>query len=308
MAAAPDAPGAPRARGMLRAVVRRLSRPSAPATTVTAAATADETAGTGANLTLVDIELRRREPDDARKAVDVITASAFDDVPPPQFYDSAWNTAPLRCEAGRLGHGSDGPVLPPAFTLRSSDLDDTDSDEASESCLSSERLTLSPPSQLCFTPASAPVDAAVEPSPRGSSPRLLPEPSPPRPKRKSTVWRRSTAAAPPAPEAGVLPPSVFDSLLCAKLTSADIRLLVEHDYHGEVVVERPTDIRARVNINLDNASHACTVVFSLHQRNDSCRVSIRRSFADSFRIPNQLFEAFCSDFGSRFRQLRHVPQ
>ncbi|CAN8064908.1 unnamed protein product, partial [Agarophyton chilense] len=275
-----------------------------------------------------------------------VARSAFDDVPPPQRYDPAWNGgAPLRAEAGRLasraarcvdascGDGCHhGPVLPPAFTLRSSDLDDSDSDHSSShsrsfcachSCASSQPLALSPPSHLCFTPRSPltpppPVlDTCVSldnrpapmphrsctPSPPKPRPKLKPKP---KPKPKSLAPHGSHASPPSADPS--LPPTVFDSVLCAKLTAADIRLLVEHDYHGEVIVERPTDIRARVHTTLDNASTACTVVFSLHQRNHSCRISMRRSFADSFRITNHLFDAFCSEFAARFHQLRHVPQ
>jgi hypothetical protein len=91
---------------------------------------------------LFEIKPRVREQEDAaREPRPTLDHSAFDELPPADVYDPAWNLSPLRAEAGQLGKGkgddgdrrrptTSGPVLPGAFTLTSSaDLDDDDEED-----------------------------------------------------------------------------------------------------------------------------------------------------------------------------------
>lgn len=279
---------------------------------------------------LVEIAPPSRDPNDhVRKSLnDPVNASAFDDLPPPEVYDSSWNTAPLRAEAGQLGsdpRAAKGSVLPIAFTLNSSDLDDEEEEEDDDDDNDHDNNNQSLPNTSSNIPTDNP--ASLTPRQVIQAPLVItsidsttttsnPSPKPQSPlhsaKRTTTnVWRRvanAQIARTRLQTHGTRKPGIFDSPHSAKVTAEDLKLILNTDLQAEITTDKPTEIRARVPVTINHVPSLYNFVIALEDGDDTCKVSIRRSFADSFRLSNEDFDWFCTDFVNRFRQLRQIAQ
>lgn len=257
---------------------------------------------------LVEIPVRKREAVESngevlrrRAGTDAVNQSAFDELPPAEVYDPTWNSNPLRCEAGKLGAGNlgkagIGPLLPVAFTLRSSDLDDDDDEEEAEiadretedgavETRAAERNDSKSP-----TAGKMAWGAAA----KGS---------------RSFIWpKRKPPLGPPSgggngKRVGI---GKFDSSYSLVITLADVRLILEGDFSGEVTSGKGNDLRLRVPITTTSDTTVHSIVVSGEEAGDDrTRVSIRRSMTDLARISNEDFEWFVDDVSNRFQQLRH---
>lgn len=293
---------------------------------------------------LVEIKSRPPDQDHARKIIgDPINQSAFDDLPPPELYDPSWNTLPLRCEAGVLGKQSDkddssqpkGPILPVAFTLHSSDLEDTSDEEDEEIDYQYEhQINNNPevknieqfPMEKDIVTSEATSDRQSEKadsqnthhrsslrSERSlSSVRAMEEGcnSPgdvinnmgSGSGQRKSLWRKVTASK----NTSVKKPSMFQVAHPMMVVMEDIRLLIEEDYGGEVNGFKNGEVRAKVPITINENENVYQIVFTIEEKSGSgeCTVWIRRSFGETFRISNDDFDWFCDGFTTRFKQLR----
>lgn len=83
----------------------------------------------------------------------------------------------------------------------------------------------------------------------------------------------------------------------------DVRLVVEQDLRGEVVHMRRGEARLKVTVR----DVVCTAVVGVERvKGGDSRVTVRRSFADCFRVRGEMFDEFCEDLERRLVLLRAV--
>lgn len=136
--------------------------------------------------------------------------------------------------------------------------------------------------------------SSLEPTPRAPEPPAVVDAPLGRP--VASAWRK--VLAPRAPGQIFLPGRR------AEVAEADLRLILQKDLDAEVLPSKTSELRARVRV-ADNL--LCTVVVVVTRAEEGgARLVVRRSFADCFRVANDLFDRFCGELGQRLVLLRAV--
>jgi hypothetical protein len=240
---------------------------------------------------LVEIKPRNREREDINREAR-LEKSAFDELPPAEVYDPAWNTLPLRCEAGKLGRGPrkspaggvTGPLLPVAFKIQSStdigkDGDDEDEDYGGTDVEILEGQDDSPDSGK-FARSSTRGRYSLGRMTFGTISFLT------RKKRDG-----STAL------------EIFRVSDDLETTFSRLRSILTTLYRADVTSLKPGELRIKIN-NYDPDSSMTTevpLVFVGEEADGQTRVTARRGRLDRSRLSSEIFCKLCSAISSKYK-------
>lgn len=226
-----------------------------------------------------------------------IHTSPFDTLPPSDHYQPSITVSRPRAEAGALagGRNETPAVLPGVFRQRTPNLD---SDQGSHiaSCQHNSKLIPTDCDQDDGNDDDNDDDHGDDDDDDTRSLQVASSKSPQRRRSPLTpsAWRRFVA-----PRAS----GVFVIARAADAVVGDVRLIVEQDLRAEVLQTRPGGIRLRVML----ADVVCTAVVGVERgKGGESRVTVRRSFADCFRVRGEVFDEFCEDLERRLVLLRAV--
>lgn len=126
------------------------------------------------------------------------------------------------------------------------------------------------------------------------------------PKSKSVVPKTihftfSGHLAAPIRKAGVL------ECPCAPhIALRDVRKVLSYFYNAEMTNDNSNEIRVKVPAPASRRQKQYSIVIKVEDRHDCSRLSIRPTFADSLRVPNEEFDTLCSDIYFHLLQVRQV--
>lgn len=253
---------------------------------------------------LVEIKVRRRKPTEVERQAAVQAASAFDDTPPAEVYDPAWNTLPFRCEAGQLRHGKNttakAPVLPGAFRMNP---EHEDEDEEETGTVARQRADKENEGGQSKAKAVSPKKGSegITERQRAALGRLF--------------VKRKGGKDGGSPSSGSSPRielklkkanrNTIESNREAKAALHHLSVILQCDYQAEIVAHKSSELRVKVPIKVGGEMQPHTVVIGASALADKSgsKMTFRRSLTDISRISQEEFFTFCEDVNKRFKKL-----